>query len=233
MIADPYRVIRDQYGNVAEVLPPRPTYLVGVDLAQASDYTAIAVLKRTKATDDAPAVYDLGHLERFQQVPYTRIGGIVRDRVAALRGIRPQPDVTVAYDRTAVGAAAGDVMEEAGIDGRLVAITIHGGDQVSGDEHHGFRVPKRDLVSATAVVMQAERLRISTQLTLAPVLAEELGNFKMTISKTTGHDSYESWRENVHDDMVLATAMGLWLGERNVWDWTDIPPAWMAAWLRA
>jgi hypothetical protein len=198
------RIPRDRMGNLLD------TYLVSVDLAQAADFTAISVLKRTYASPFTVPTYDLGHLERWQQVPYTQIGRVVRDRVAALRGVWPQPLVKVIYDRTGVGAAAGDVMEESGIDAPLISVTIHGGDQVSGNEYHGFRVPKRDLVSATAVVMQAGRLRIAKQLALAPVLAEELAGFKMTFSKTTGHDSYEAWREGVHDDCVLSVAMALW-----------------------
>jgi len=198
------RIPHDHAGNLLD------TYLVSVDLAQAADFTAISVLRRTYATPFEVPTYDLGHLERWQQVPYTQIGRVVRDRVAALRSTWPQPLVKVVYDRTGVGAAAGDVMEESGIDAPLISITIHGGDQVSGDDYHGYRVPKRDLVSATAVVMQARRLRIAKQLALAPVLAEELGNFKMTFSKTTGHDSYEAWREGIHDDCVLSVAMALW-----------------------
>jgi hypothetical protein len=97
----------------------------------------LAVLKRSQVADDAPALYDLGHLECWQQVPYTLVGRAVRDRVAALRGQRPQPEVTVAYDRTCVGAAVGDVMEGAGIDAPLVAITIHGGDLVSATSGRG------------------------------------------------------------------------------------------------
>jgi hypothetical protein len=189
------------------------TYLVCLDLAQASDFTALAVLKQAKPTNATPTTYDLGHLERWQHVPYTQVGRVVRDRVAALRGRWPHPLVKVIYDRTGVGAAAGDVMEEAGIDAPLIAITIHGGDVVSGDDHHGYRVPKRDLVSSTAVVMQARRLRIAKSLALAPVLAEELAGFKMKFNAATGHDSYESWREKDHDDCVLAVAMGVWFGE--------------------
>lgn len=47
------------------------------------------------------------------------------------------------------------------------------------------------------------------------MLVKELLNFKVTIS-TSGHDSYEAWREGDHDDLVLATAMALWLAERKV-----------------
>ena len=28
-----------------------------------------------------------------------------------------------------------------------------------------------------------------------------------------GHDSYGAWREKAHDDLVLAVAMAVWVGE--------------------
>jgi hypothetical protein len=31
----------------------------------------------------------------------------------------------------------------------------------------------------------------------------------------TGHDSYESWRESVQDDLVLAVALGCWHAENR------------------
>jgi len=40
-------------------------------------------------------------------------------------------------------------------------------------------------------------------------------NFKIKIDHATSHDSYLAWRENVHDDLVLATSLALWLGERE------------------
>jgi hypothetical protein len=47
-----------------------------------------------------------------------------------------------------------------------IAVTIHGGSAVSRDEH-GYRVPKRDLVSAVQVLLQNGRLRIAEGLPLA------------------------------------------------------------------
>jgi len=77
------------------------------------------------------------------------------------------------------------------------------------------------LVGAIAVLLQSSRLKISPDLTLAPVLTTELQNFRMKFTKT-GHDQYESWREADHDDCVLAVAMGLWYGERGEMTWSDI-----------
>lgn len=49
----------------------------------------------------------------------------------------------------------------------------------------------------------------------ARLLVEELLNFKVKINVKTAHDSYEAWREGIHDDLVLATALACWYGERH------------------
>jgi hypothetical protein len=52
-------------------------------------------------------------------------------------------------------------------------------------------------------------------LELAPVLATELLNFKVKVNIASGHDSYEVWRESIHDDLVLSVAMACWWGENQ------------------
>jgi hypothetical protein len=59
------------------------------------------------------------------------------------------------------------------------------------------------LVSALQVVLQSGRLKIARGLPEAETLVNELLNFKSKIS-AAGHDSYEAWRESVHDDLVLS-----------------------------
>ena len=105
-----------------------------------------------------------------------------------------------------------DLLDRQGL--RALAITITGGDVVQSDGRE-FKVPKRDLVSTLLVALQSNRLRIAKALPMAPVLLEELLNFKAKIS-VGGHDSYEAWRESVRDDLVLATAIACWAAERAV-----------------
>jgi hypothetical protein len=65
----------------------------------------------------------------------------------------------------------------------------------------------------TQVLFQTEKLKIADELPDVKTLIEELINFKVKIS-TSGHDSYEAWREGQHDDMVLSLAIGCWFGEK-------------------
>ena len=83
-------------------------------------------------------------------------------------------------------------------------------------ESGGYRVPKRDLVSAAQVLLQSGRLKIASGLPEAETLKRELLNFRVKIDPKTAHDSYDHWRENEHDDLVLATALACWF--RQWWN---------------
>jgi hypothetical protein len=78
----------------------------------------------------------------------------------------------------------------------------------------GLRVPKRDLISATLVLLQNGQLKIAEGLALRETLVKELLNFRVKINIATAHDSYEAWREGDHDDLVLSVALACWAGER-------------------
>lgn len=117
-------------------------------------------------------------------------------------------------DRTGVGRPVVDVLRATELS--PVSVTITGGDVVTQDRQD-FRVSKRDLVSAVQVLLQSERLKIAKALPEAQTLTDELLAFKVNISQR-GHDSYGNdvagWRENPHDDLVLATALAAGYGEQ-------------------
>jgi hypothetical protein len=114
-------------------------------------------------------------------------------------------------DATGVGRPVVDMLKQRGL--KPIAIAIHGGDTVSADS--GFlRVPKRDLVAAVQVMLQTERLKFASAIPALPQLIQELLAFRVKIDPTTAHDSYGSWREGTHDDLVLALAVAAWYGER-------------------
>jgi hypothetical protein len=210
-------------------------YLLGCDLGQMSDFTALAVVEEAPDPDGGPdPARHCRHLERVRGVSYVAIAERVRDLVAALREpvvvaervpverssgryrtveTRVRPTVEVVLDRTGVGAAAHDVMAAAGIDAKLVPVVIHGGEKVT-REGGIWRCPKRDLVAAVAVGLQGGRFKIAEALALREVLTSELGNFRLKHT-AAGHDQYEAWREDEHDDLVLAVALPLWWAERG------------------
>ncbi len=153
---------------------------------------------------DPPLV--MSGLERFALG--TRYPDVI-SRVARLLSSGPLKDKRVALlvDKTGVGAPIVDAFLQAGIN--PIAISIHGGEKVSRDRD-GYRVPKRDLVSAVKVPLQNGRLSVAPTLAHAATLRAELANFRMKIDPATAHDSYSHWRDGDHDDLVLATAMACW-----------------------
>ena len=188
-------------------------FYLGVDLGQQRDYTAICLLEKSFHLDARPgsykqvARYSCSHLERFRDVSYPSVA----DRVKVLYRNPRLHDAKLIVDATAVGKPVCDLFEEQGLD--PIKVTISGGTSVREHDDNEYSVPKRDLVSSLMVLFQSQALRISSKLELAPVLAEELQNFRAKIDIRTGHESYEHWREGMHDDLVLALSLCAWYGE--------------------
>ena len=178
-------------------------YTIGVDLGQVADFTAVAVLE-----EDPSRHYALRHIERFRNRPYPEIvTGI--DRLVRRLPVRP----SLAVDATGVGRPVIDMIREASIPAELYPVTITGGDAVTKDGHE-YRVPKRDLCSCVAVLLQTGRLKIARGIPHAATLHHELTRFRVKISPD-GHDSYAAWREADHDDLVLAVAVACWMNEHG------------------
>jgi hypothetical protein len=191
---------------------------IGLDLGQAQDFTALAVVSRQRRDayaekEPMKPPYDLPYLKRFPLgTPYTEIIPFVIEMLQT-------PELTgsmLVVDYTGVGRAVGDMFCDAfekGITCRYCPITITGGHTISPANAGGFNVPKKELVSALQVVMQTRRLRIAPTLPEAELLVKELQNFRVKIT-LAANESFEAWREGQHDDMVLATALATWAGEQ-------------------
>ena len=180
------------------------SFYIGLDLGQAQDYTAIAVVEKQEKE------YHVRHLERPKLgTPYPAIVEQVQN---LLKSDQLWGRTALVVDKTGVGAPVVDMFRKAGL--RPVAITITGGNSVSKDGD-GYHVPKRDLVSTLQVLFQSGRLKVAGSLPEARTLVEELLNFKVKINVKTAHDSYEAWREGIHDDLVLAVALACWYAERR------------------
>ena len=214
------------------------TYLLGVDLGQAQDYTALCVLEPTAHDTGRERLLSLGvrvdgeevippttspvyshayavrHLERLPKgTPYPAQVAKVKTLIESLKSQGARLELVA--DQTGVGRAVVNMLEDADLS--PVAISITGGDTVT-CEGRTYKVPKRDLVSTVQVLLQSQRLTISSGLPLAKTLVSELLGFKVNIS-VKGHDSYGNdvgeWRESAHDDLVLAVALAAWYGEHT------------------
>lgn len=182
-------------------------FCIGLDLGQASDYTALNITE--VISDPGGNKYHVRWLDRIRGEPYTAVAAKAKAIMAspALAG-----KTALVVDQTGVGRPVVDLLRESGL--KPIAVSIHGGDTVSQDGLT-WRVPKRDLVGVMQVLLQSSRFKVSTQLKLGPVLQAELLNFKVKIDPITAHDSYSAWRDNEHDDLVLSAALACWWAERQ------------------
>jgi len=177
--------------------------VLGLDLGQAADYTAIAIVEQEGER------YEARHLERMSLgTPYPEVAAHVK---ALLESDAVAEDTGLVVDATGVGAPVVDMLRKEGL--RPVAIYITSGDKAT-REGSTFHVPKRDLVSTAAVLLQNKRLKIAADLPQAAALVNELLAFKVKVDPATAHDSYGAWREGTHDDLVLALALALWTMEQ-------------------
>ena len=183
------------------------SWWIGLDLGQAVDYTALACIEQTKT--DGIKEYALRHLQRFP------IGTSYPDIVSQVGKIINQPPLAgckLVPDATGVGRAVTDLLRTAGLRATIIPITITGGIKATADGRGGVHVPKRELVSVLQVLLQTHRLKIPATMPLAGVLVRELQTFKVKVTEAA-NETYGAWRERDHDDLVLATALALWLGQ--------------------
>lgn len=192
-------------------------YVLGLDLGQAQDYTALSVIELVRPplpeeewrpryfpAPPMPATqYHCRHLERYEL--RTLYPDIVR-KVSALLQTPTLRGATLVIDGTGVGRPVCDMFVNAGLN--PIAVTITGGDAVTRDGSY-YRVPKRDLVGAVQATLQEKRLKFAESLPLAGTLIDEMLAFKVKITDNA-HDTYGSWREGTHDDLILSVMMAVW-----------------------
>jgi hypothetical protein len=203
---------------------PHGMFLVGLDLGQSQDYTAICVTERIQPRVDwlwdglvptPPAVYHCRHLERLP------LGTSYPDIAAHIRAMLLRPplcerETYMAIDATGVGRPVVDWFRRARLRVSLYGVTIHGGDTTTKETAMDWHVPKRDLIAATQVLLQAQRLKFASALPETATLVKELLDYRVKIDPATAHDSYNA-REGVHDDLVLALALSVFIGEKLVY----------------
>lgn len=186
--------------------PPPREFLFCADLGFASDYTALSILNRLGST---PAVYAVQYLRRLPlQTPYQQVAEVID----AL--IRREPlassSVHLVVDATGVGRPVVEMLQDKDLDPISIYITAgYDSTQVSSGE---WRVPKRQLVTAMQMVIQSDRMQVSDQLEHAQKFLAEAREFQLK-QRDSGALTFGASTEQVHDDLVLSVAMGLWFGE--------------------
>jgi hypothetical protein len=189
----------------------KPTYFSGLDLGQAHEFTALAIVERTVVESAQPALrrYAVRHLHRFALgTPYADLAA----HVAMLFAEPPLARSGLLVDQTMVGRPVVEELRRAKIQAKISALAITAGLHSGLGERGVLMVPKRELVSTMQVLLQSRRLSVASSLAEAALLVEELANFKLT--QPPSGDDIADWREAPHDDLVFAVAIAVWQGER-------------------
>jgi hypothetical protein len=214
----------------AVVFLPRSTnWVIGVDLGQASDPTAIAVLEHVRGVLDPNSAYErhtntgrlpqklaerinARHLQRLPLgLSYPVQVQAVKDLIARppLSGDGKTRPAKLIIDATGVGRAVSDLFTEAGLAHERVLITA--GSEVTYSKG-SWHVSKAHLISCVDAMLHTGELRIAAALTEAGAIKQELKDFRRKLSDA-GRATYAA-RTGAHDDLVLAVAIAAWWASR-------------------
>ena len=213
-----------------------PTHmLIGLDVGMVVDYAAVALVKRTAPDVPHPnelpvhdprrladltaipnAAYEVEHQQRFQlHTPYAEVVHRTCDMV---RDLEKAYTVITLVDVTGVGAGIMDHFDREAV--RAKRLFCHGGQhsRTSDVVRSQWNVAKLDLVWSIQTLAQARpvRLGLGDELPFAREVRQELGSFQAKYHPLTAHESFASWREQDHDDMVFAIALCTWWGEVQI-----------------
>ncbi len=193
---------------------------VGVDLGQAQDPTAVAVLECAEVLGAWDAVmyahrkhveFRLRHLERLPLgTPYPTVAERVVKitRSAAMAG-----RCTLVVDATGVGRPVVDLLKRERPGCLLMPVNITGGaSETRNGAYYG--VPKRDLVTGMQVLLQSGGLQIASGIPHGAALVAEMADMRAKVT-AAGNTQFGAWREGAHDDLVLAVALACWGARRR------------------
>lgn len=212
-------------------------YTIGLDLGQANDFSALAVLEHVDlvppgawvrnhepanpvlvgawghdaARTSGPDVQPTRELRvvHLQRWPLGTPYHVIVGEVGNLVRTEELYGSRMYFDRSGVGRPVGDMLWECYARGEF-GDSMPVGQTITGGEKSGNgTVTKRDLISALEIAVQQGRLKIPTGLALVDVLERELSSFKMHLSAKNGREKYDIERRTGegHGDIVIAVAL--------------------------
>jgi hypothetical protein len=190
-------------------------FFVGLDLGQAVDYTAFAVLERQvtlgeldRATYERPEVVSLRlrYVERMAlDTPYP---AVVERMYEVVRSSDLLGRCDLVVDGTGVGRPVVDFVQTAGVGCRVWPVSITPGERESYSDGY-YRVPKRDLVTKLQLLLQRGALQIAGRMKDGEMLLREMREMRVRVTDE-GREQFGVWRSGEHDDLVLAAALSVW-----------------------
>jgi hypothetical protein len=210
--------------------------LIGLDLGQSTDFSAIAVVRQQIGTKIAEARrggwwsetrlpndlrrFTIQHLARWPLgTAYTAVVADLADLVQQVKAesrwigspIADPPHaggVTVAYDATGLGAPVGDVIRSAGV--RATGIIIGSGQADTTTRTGAIAVSKEHLLTHLLVLLEQNRLRAERpDLPDLDTLMGEMSSYTRRQSAVSGGQTYTSTQ---HSDLLMALAIACYAG---------------------
>jgi hypothetical protein len=200
---------------------------IGLDLGQLVDPTAAVIVRRSLAIDETGRPdrtlqgrplyrFDIAAMKRYPLG--TSYPAIIRHVVGQLErtemGRRPK----LVIDGTGVGVAVVDMFRRALKPyARTIEcwdIVITGGRAVTKTTRWTWHVAKIQIAGAIREALDSERLKVPREVDPDGILRRELQDFKVEIT-AAGNETFNA-RQGAHDDLVLATALPIWLASQPV-----------------
>jgi hypothetical protein len=191
-------------------------FVVGADLGQSRDYSAIAVVEWLAATNPVkstplPAVFAVRHLERLPLgTPYPQVAA----RLVTLFDREPLAGGTLVVDETGVGRPVADLLRTLPLRAALCPLTITSGSRARMELNGRWRVPKKLLVANVQRLLGTGRLKVAEGLPEARALLRELKDFRVMIT-AKANETFGAGSHGGHDDLVLAVALAVALAVWN------------------
>ena len=184
--------------------------IVGVDVGQMKDYTAIITVDRDSSDDR----YEIRSIERPRlRTKYPKIikrVGEIRDYIAQQTGEIPE----IRLDVTGVGRGLFDEFTRCGVVTK--ACTIVAGEESSIVEDSmevELHIGKRALVGRLNVLLEGRRIGYDKGSPLGKKLKEELHRFLIRVNKNA--TAIFEAQSGFHDDLVIALALAVWEGKQK------------------
>jgi hypothetical protein len=199
---------------------PYSSWIVGVDLGQRVDYTAVSVIEHVRTPTDEWDVNEAACTSKQKVEERFTVRGLQRlslgldypDQAARIAELLSRPPLRgfadMVIDDTGVGAPVADEFERRW-SAKPVRVTLTGTSlEVNKLGPRKYTVPKLQLVSHLDARLNNGELIFAENLADSEALRDELANFQQHLS-ATGRPTFEA-RASKHDDIVLSIGLALW-----------------------
>lgn len=181
-------------------------YIIGLDLGQAQDYTALVLID--KQTD-----IQIKSIKRFPKgTPYTDIS----DDVNTIIQYRLGNKCDLVVDYTGVGRAVVDQLRQRKLNPIPVSITS-GNSMRFVHDSQSYNVPKNDIIAELTTLFERHLIKIpdgmidnidGQEVNYTKLIEDEVLNFQKQTT-VNNHEIFNA-RQGTHDDIVLALGIACW-----------------------